>query len=232
MDISKVTIKDLLDSGVHFGHLKRLYNPQNSKNIFGSFHKINIINLDKTLEGLQKAASFLTKSILEDKVVLFVGTKRAAQKSVEEFAEKCGMPYVNYRWLGGMLTNYNTIKQSIKRFHKLQKINDDNTLKSLTKKEGLLLVKEFERLNLYFCGIKNMKNLPDILFIIDVNCEITAVKEANKLGIPVIGIVDTDSKNSDVDYVIPGNDDSITSINLYLDVLTSVILEAKKTKGL
>lgn len=229
MDINTLTIKDLLDSGVHFGHLTRLYNPQNSKHIFGSFNKINIINLEDTLQGLKTAALFIKSIILEKKTIMFVGTKRSAQKAIEEFSEKCGMPYVNYRWLGGMLTNFNTIKQSIKRLDKLQQINDDGTLKGLTKKEGLTLIKELEKLNLYFCGIKDMVKLPDALIVIDVNHEVIAVQEANILGIPVIGIVDTDSSQKGIDYVIPGNDDSMVSINLYLDVLTNAILNVKKT---
>lgn len=228
--ITKLTMKDLLDSGMYIGHLTRFYNPTNINSIYQVYNKLNIINLEVTLDSLQKVIQFLSTCITENKVVLFVGTKRSAKDLVEEFAEKCGMPYVNYRWLGGMLTNYATIKQSVKRLYKLHQINSDGTFMNLTKKEGLVLLRELECLNLYFCGIKNMKNLPDVIIVVDVGKEYIAVKEAKKMGIPVIGLVDTNNSVKDITYVVPGNDDSIKSIRFFLGILTDTIIETRNKK--
>ncbi len=223
IDINKLTVRDLIEAGVHYGHLSKYYNPTNDDFILCTYSKFSIFNLVKSLEYLKIAVNFIVKNINEGKVVLFVGTKRSAKQVVEEFAEKCGMPYVNYRWLGGMLTNYQTIKQSMKRFLRLQTICSDGTLMRLTKKESLGILKETERLNLYFCGLKNMKKLPDVLFVIDVGKESVAVKEANKLGIPVVGIVDSNNTTDGINYIIPGNDDSIKVIRFYFNLLLTAV---------
>ncbi|HFL8794897.1 MAG TPA: 30S ribosomal protein S2 [Candidatus Azosocius sp. HAIN] len=227
MDINKINIKILIEAGVHFGHLNRFRNLKMEKYIFDTNCKINIINLESTLFYFRQAMFFVNKIISNKGKVMFVGTKKVARNVVKEFAINCDMPYVNYRWLGGMLTNHKTIKQSIKRLHYLQKMKESNGFDKLTKKEGMILNKEMNKLELTLGGIKNMSGLPDALFIIDVGCENIAVKEANRLKIPVIGIVDTNSDPDGVDYIIPGNDDAISSIKLYCETISSVIINSK-----
>lgn len=232
MDINKINIKVLIEAGVHFGHLNRFRNLKMEKYIFDTNCKINIINLESTLFYFRQAMFFISKIISNRGKIMFVGTKKVARSIVKESAINCDMPYINYRWLGGMLTNYKTIKQSIKRLHYLQKMKEDNGFSKLTKKEGILLEKEMNRLELILGGIKNMSNLPDALFVIDVGCEKIAVKEANRLKIPVIGIVDTNSDPDGVDYIIPGNDDAISAIKLYCGAVNHIILNSKlKTSG-
>lgn len=227
MNINKINIKILIEAGVHFGHLNRFRNLKMEKYIFDTNCKINIINLESTLFYLRQAMFFVSKLIVNKGQIMFIGTKKVARNIIKECAINCEMPYVNYRWLGGMLTNYKTIKQSIKRLHYLQKMQEDNGFDKLTKKEGLILNKEMNKLELILGGIKNMSGLPDALFIIDVGCENIAVKEANKLKIPVIGIVDTNSDPDGIDYIIPGNDDAISAIKLYCETISNVIISSR-----
>ncbi|QQG46990.1 MAG: 30S ribosomal protein S2 [Candidatus Azosocius agrarius] len=225
--MNKINIKILIEAGVHFGHLNRFRNLKMEKYIFDTNCKINIINLESTLFYLRQAMFFVSKLIVNKGQIMFIGTKKVARNIIKECAINCEMPYVNYRWLGGMLTNYKTIKQSIKRLHYLQKMQEDNGFDKLTKKEGLILNKEMNKLELILGGIKNMSGLPDALFIIDVGCENIAVKEANKLKIPVIGIVDTNSDPDGIDYIIPGNDDAISAIKLYCETISNVIISSR-----
>lgn len=221
----ELTVEKLLEANVHFGHLSKFYNPKNFCFIAFTYNQVSVFNLNITLECLKIASEYILSSVAAGKTILFVGTKKVAKDFIEKFAERCGMPYVNFKWLGGMLTNYQTIKQSVQRLHRLQQFSNDGTLMKLTKKEGLDLLHELEYLNLYFCGIKNMKKLPDILVVMDVNKESIAVREAKKLGISVVGVVDSDSSIDGIDYVIPGNDDSIKSIELYLRILSDSVLK-------
>lgn len=223
--MASVSMRDLLKAGVHFGHQTRYWNPKMRKYIFGARNKIHIINLEHTVPAFNKAlANF--KGLAENKnKVLFVGTKRSASKIIKEEATRAGMPYVNHRWLGGMLTNYKTIRQSIRRFRDLETQSQDGTFDKLTKKEVLMLTREMEKLERAIGGIKDMGGLPDALFVVDVDHERIAVKEANKLGIPVIGIVDTNSDPDGVDIVIPGNDDAIRAIQIYAQAVADACIE-------
>jgi len=196
--------------------------------IFGERNKIHIINLEHTLPMYNEAANFLSKIAAKNGKILFVGTKRAAQESVKEAATRCGMPYVNHRWLGGMLTNYKTVRTSIKRLKDLEAMTSDGTVNHLTKKEALSLSRELEKLERSLGGIKDINGLPDALFIIDVGHEKIAVKEATKLGIPIIGVVDTNNSPLDIDYVIPGNDDAIRSVSLYANGIADTVLDARQ----
>lgn len=223
--MANVTMRQMLEAGVHFGHQTRYWNPQMSPYIFGERNKIHIINLEHTLPLYQDAANFLGKLASKRGKVLFVGTKRAAQEAVKEAADKCGMPYVNRRWLGGMLTNFKTLKSSVKRLKDLELMAVDGTFAKVTKKEALDLTRECAKLESSLGGIKHMNSLPDALFVIDVGHENIAVSEARKLGIPVIGIVDTNNSPLNIDYVIPGNDDAIRAIQLYLGGVADAILE-------
>lgn len=223
--MANVTMRQMLEAGVHFGHQTRYWNPQMSPYIFGERNKIHIINLEHTLPLYQDAANFLGKLASKRGKILFVGTKRAAQEAVKEAAEKCGMPYVNRRWLGGMLTNFKTLKSSVKRMKDLEAMAVDGTFAKLTKKEALDLTRESAKLESSLGGIKHMNSLPDALFVIDVGHENIAVCEARKLGIPVLGIVDTNNSPLNIDYVIPGNDDAIRAIQLYLNGIADAILE-------
>lgn len=223
----QVTMRDMLKAGVHFGHQTRYWNPKMNKFIFGARNKIHIINLEHTLPAFNGALQFISKLAEGKNKVLFVGTKRAAGKIVREEASRAGMPYVDHRWLGGMLTNYKTIRQSIKRLRDLESQREDGTFEKLTKKEALMRARDLEKLDRSLGGIKEMGGLPDALFVIDVEHERIAIQEANKLGIPVIGVVDTNSSPEGVDYVIPGNDDAIRAIQLYLSAAADVILEAR-----
>jgi len=220
-----ISMRQMLEAGVHFGHQTRYWNPQMAPYIFGERNKIHIINLEDTLRMYNEAANFLGKLAAKKGTILFVGTKRAAQEAIRDAAIRCGMPYVNRRWLGGMLTNYKTVKSSIKRLKDLEMVSQDGTLHRLTKKEALSLTRELEKLERSLGGIKDMNGLPDALFIIDVGHENIAVKEATKLGIPVVAVVDTNNSPLNVDYIIPGNDDAIRAITLYAGGIAEAILE-------
>jgi len=225
--MAKVTMRQMLEAGVHFGHQTRYWNPKMGQYIFGERNKIHIINLESTLPMFNDAMNFVGQIASKRGKVLFVGTKRAAGKSVKEQALRCGMPYVNHRWLGGMLTNFKTVKQSIKRLKYLEKASEDGTFDTLTKKEVLMNSREMEKLEKSLGGIKDMNSLPSAVFIIDVGHEKIAVLEANKLGIPVIGVVDTNNKAEGIDYIIPGNDDAIRANNLYTETAAEAVLDAK-----
>ncbi len=224
----KVSMRDMLQAGVHFGHQTRYWNPKMGKYIFGARNKIHIINLEKTLPMFNEAMSFIEQKAAGKNKILFVGTKRSAGKIVREQAERCGMPYVNHRWLGGMLTNYKTIRTSIKRLRELEVQAQDGTFDKLTKKEGLMRSRDLEKLERSLGGIKDMGGLPDAIFVVDVDHESIAISEANKLGIPVIGVVDTNSNPAGVDYIIPGNDDAIRAVQLYLAGAADAVLRARQ----
>jgi small subunit ribosomal protein S2 len=222
-----ITMRDLLEAGVHFGHQTRSWHPKMAPYIFGTRNSIHIINLEETLPLLQEALNFLSELASKKGKVLFVGTKLAAREIVQQTATKCGMPYINHRWLGGMLTNYKTIRHRIKRLKELDLQFEKSAFGNLTKKEILTLAREREKLDRALGGVKKMGGLPDALFIIDVGHEKTAVEEAKKLHIPIIGIVDTNNDPSDIDYLIPGNDDSARAIMLYLELASDSILNGK-----
>ncbi len=223
-----VSMRQLLEAGVHFGHRTRYWHPKMAPYIYGQRAGIHIVNLELTLPLFVKAMDFL-KKVAEDKgIVLFVGTKRAAQDIIKEEAERCGMPYVNRRWIGGTLTNFRTIRQSIKRLKELEEMHREGAFEGLTKKEALMLSREMAKLERALGGIKDMERLPDALFVIDVGHEANAVKEANKLGIPVVGVVDTNNSPDGVDYLIPGNDDASSAIRLYAHAAADAILEGKE----
>ena len=225
--MSKVSMKDMLQAGVHFGHQTRFWNPKMSQYIFGSRNKVHVINLENTVPAFNEALDLLRTEASKGNQILFVGTKRAAHKIIKEQAERCGMPYVSHRWLGGMLTNYKTIRASIRRFRELETQEGDGTFDKLTKKEALMRSRMKDKLENSIGGIKDMNGLPDILFVVDVDHERIAINEANKLGIRVVGIVDTNSDPDGVDYIIPGNDDSIRAIKLYTASVADAVLEGK-----
>ena len=225
--MSKVSMKDMLQAGVHFGHQTRFWNPKMSQFIFGSRNKVHVINLENTVPAFNEALDVLRAEAAKGNQVLFVGTKRAASKIIKEQAERCGMPYVSHRWLGGMLTNYKTIRASIRRYRELETQQGDGTFDKITKKEVLMRTRMKDKLENSIGGIKDMNGLPDILFVVDVDHERIAINEANKLGIRVVGIVDTNSDPDGVDHIIPGNDDSIRAIKLYAASVADSILEGK-----
>ena len=225
--MSNVSMREMLEAGVHFGHQTRYWNPKMAPYIFGARNKIHIINLEKSVPLFQDALNYLGGLAAKKGTILFVGTKRAAQGAIKEQAERCGMPYVNHRWLGGMLTNYKTVRQSIKRLKDLEAMKQDGTFERMSKKEALMLTRELEKLDRSLGGIKEMKGLPDALFVIDVGHEKIAVREATTLGIPVVGIVDTNYAPDGVDYVVPGNDDAIRAIQLYTRCVADAILTAR-----
>jgi small subunit ribosomal protein S2 len=227
--MAKVTMRQMLEAGVHFGHQTRYWNPKMGQYIFGARNKIHIINLEKTLPMFNDALNMIGGVAANKGKVLFVGTKRAARDIVAEEAKRCGMPYINHRWLGGMLTNFKTIKQSIKRLKELETMEQDGTFEKITKKEALMLRREKEKLELSLGGIKDMRAMPDAIFIIDTGNEDIAIKEAKNLGIPVVGVVDTNNDPRGVDYVIPGNDDAIRAIKLYLSAAADAVIEGKNT---
>ncbi len=222
-----MTMRQMLEAGVHFGHQARYWNPKMKTYIFGERNKIHIINLEKSLPLYNDAVNFLGKLASKRGNILFVGTKRAAQDIVQAEAQRCGMPYVNHRWLGGMLTNFKTVKQSIRRLKELETMEGDGTFDRITKKETLTLSREREKLERSLGGIKDMAGLPDALFIIDVGHEKIAVAEAKKLGIPVIGVVDTNNSPDDIDYIIPGNDDAIRAVTLYAQGIANAVLDGR-----
>jgi small subunit ribosomal protein S2 len=229
--MTQVSMRDLLQAGAHFGHQTRFWNPKMDQYIFGARNKIHIINLEHTVPAFNDALTTVKRLAENKNQVMFVGTKRAAGKIVEEHARRCGMPFVSHRWLGGMLTNYKTIRSSIKRLRELEEQERDGTFAKLTKKEALMRSRMKEKLERSIGGIKEMSGLPDVLFVVDVDHERIAVTEANKLGIPVIGIVDTNSDPDGVDYVIPGNDDAIRAIKLYVTAVADAVLAGKAAAG-
>lgn len=223
-----ISMRDMLAAGVHFGHQTRFWNPKMSPFIFGARNKIHIINLERTVPAFNQALNELGNMAQAGKKVLFVGTKRAAAETIREQAFRVGMPYVDQRWLGGMLTNYKTIRQSVKRLHDLEAQAGDGTFELLTKREALSKQRTLEKLERSIGGIKDMGGLPDALFVVDVMHEHIAVEEANKLGIPVFGIVDTNSDPDGVDFVIPGNDDAIRAIRLYVTAVADAIQDGRE----
>jgi small subunit ribosomal protein S2 len=225
----QVSMRDMLSAGVHFGHQTRYWNPKMNRYIFGARNKIHIINLEQTVPAFNEALALVKQMASQKKKILFVGTKRAAQKTIKEQAERAGQPFVSHRWLGGMLTNYKTIRVSIRRLRELEAQSQDGTFAKLTKKEALMRTRDMEKLERSIGGIKDMSGLPDAMFVIDVDHERIAIQEANKLGIPVIGIVDTNSNPDGVDYVIPGNDDAIRAIKLYVTAIADACLEGAKS---
>lgn len=225
--MTSITMKEMLQAGVHFGHQTRFWNPKMNPYIFGARNKVHIINLELTVPAFNQALAEFEKMAANGNKILFVGTKRAAQKSIQEQAERAGMPFVSHRWLGGMLTNYKTIRASIRRYRDLQQQSEDGTFERLTKKEALTRTRMMEKLERSIGGIKDMGGLPDALFVVDVDHERIAVQEANKLGIPVIGIVDSNSNPDGIDVVIPGNDDAIRAVSLYTTAVAEAILAGK-----
>lgn len=225
--MASVSMRQMIEAGVHFGHQTRYWNPGMAPYIFGQRNRIHIINLEKTVPMFNDALNFISKVVGGGGTVMFVGTKRSARDIVAEEATRCGMPYVNHRWLGGMMTNYATVRQSVRRLKALKTMEQDGSLAKLNKKEALMLTREREKLERSLGGIQDMERLPNALFVIDVGHENIAVIEANKLGIPVVGIVDTNSSTKGIDYVIPGNDDAIRAIQLYAHTVADTILEAK-----
>ena len=225
-----ITMRQMLEAGVHFGHQTRYWNPKMSNYIFGQRNKIHVINLEQTMPMFSDAMNFIGKLASNGGKILFVGTKRAARDVIREEAERCHMPYVNHRWLGGMLTNYKTIRQSIKRLKDLEEMEADGSLETrFNKKEALNLRREKEKLERSLGGIKDMNGTPDALFVIDTGYEKIAVAEARKLGIPVIAVVDTNNDPEDIDYVIPGNDDAIRAVQLYVQGASAAVLEGRAT---
>ncbi len=223
----EVSMRQMLEAGVHFGHKTRYWNPKMGPYIYGSRFKIHIINLEHTLPMFQETLSFIANIASRRGKVLFVGTKHAAREIIREEATRCGMPFVDYRWLGGMLTNYKTIRQSIKRLKELEALLESNSTEHMTKKELLNLMREKDKLNACLAGIKNMGGLPDALFVIDVGLEKIAISEAQRLGIPVAGIVDTNSSPEGIDYPVPGNDDALRAIRLYCKAIADTIIEVR-----
>ena len=223
-----VAMKQLLEAGVHFGHQTRRWDPKMAEYIFQARNGIHIIDLQKTSKKLDEAYKFIKEQAEEGKTVLFVGTKKQAQECVKEAAEKSGMYYVDQRWLGGMLTNFGTIRKRIDRLNELETMQEDGTFDVLPKKEVILLKKEMEKLQKNLGGIKDMKEMPGVMFVVDPKKERIAILEARKLGIPVVGLVDTNCNPEDVDYAIPGNDDAIRAVKLIADVMANAVIEGKQ----
>ena len=229
--MADVTMRQMLEAGVHFGHQTRYWAPKMSQYIYGERNNIHIFNLEKSLPALQDAANYAGKIASKNGRILFVGTKRAARDAVRSSAEGCNMPFVNRRWSGGMMTNFKTVKQSVKRLLELEAMQADGSFERLSKKEALGLSREHEKLDRGMGGIKHMERLPDALFVVDVGHERIAITEAKKLGIPVIGVVDTNNTPDGIDYVIPGNDDAIRAIQLYVEVIAGAIQDGKRSSG-
>jgi small subunit ribosomal protein S2 len=227
--MSNVTMREMLEAGVHFGHQTRFWNPKMAPFIFGERNKIHIINLEKTMPLAKDALNFLGKVASNKGKIMFVGTKRAASESIKAEAERCGMPFVNHRWLGGMLTNFRTVRASIKRLKELEDMSKNDAYEKIGKKEILQLSREQEKLEKTLGGIKEMNGLPDVLYVIDVGYENIAIQEATKLGIPVVGIVDTNNSPDGIDYIVPGNDDSMRAIKLYTRMAADAILVGKES---
>lgn len=230
--MSNVSMRQMLEAGVHFGHQSRYWNPKMAPYLFGQRNKIHIINLEQTLPLFNDAMNYLGGLAANGGKILFVGTKRAARDTIREEAERCDMPYVNHRWLGGMLTNFKTIKQSIKRLKDLDSMfADGSAVERFSKKEALNLQRKREKLQRSIGGIQDMGGLPDVLFVIDTGHEKIAVDEARKLGIPVVGVVDSNNDPDKIDYVIPGNDDAIRSVQLYVQGVSAAVLEGRASAG-
>ena len=227
--MSNVTMREMLEAGVHFGHQTRFWNPKMAPFIFGERNKIHIINLEQTMPLCKDAVNYLGKVASKKGKILFVGTKRAASDAVREEAQRCGMPFVNHRWLGGMLTNFRTVRASIKRLKELEEMAQSNSYEKINKKEILQLSREQEKLDKTLGGIKDMGGLPDVLFVVDVGYENIAVLEASKLGIPIVGIVDSNNSPDNIDYIVPGNDDSMRAIRLYTKMVADAILVGKES---
>lgn len=225
--MADVSMRQMLEAGVHFGHQTRYWNPKMAPYIFGQRNNIHIINLENTVPLYLAALAFVKGVAADNGSILFVGTKRSAREAIREAAQRCGMPHVSHRWLGGMLTNFKTIKQSIRRLEEIEGMAEDGSFDSLTKKEGLMLRREQEKLERSLGGIKEMRALPDAIFVIDVNHEKIAIAEARKLGIPVVAVVDTNCSPIDIDYVIPGNDDAMRAARLYADGVADAVLNGK-----
>jgi small subunit ribosomal protein S2 len=220
-------MRQMLEAGVHFGHQTRYWNPKMAPFIFGERNKIHIINLEKSLPMAREACAFVKATVADGGTVLFVGTKRAAREAIRTHAARCEQPFVSQRWLGGMLTNYKTIRQSVKRLMTLEQMAEEGGFEGLTKKEVLGLSREQEKLERSLGGIKNMRSLPDVLFVVDVDHEDIAIREARKLGIPVVAVVDTNCSPDGVDYIIPGNDDAMRAIELYTSLVADAVLDGK-----
>jgi len=220
-------MRQMLEAGVHFGHQSRFWNPKMAPFIFGERSKIHIINLEKTLPLYEEALNFIGKLVANKGTILFVGTKRSAREAICNEAGRCKMPYVNHRWLGGMMTNFKTVRQSIRRLKDLEVMEQDGTFEKMSKKEALMLRREKDKLDRSLGGIKDMNRLPDAMFIVDVGHEKIAVAEARKLGVPVVGIVDSNNSPDGIDYVIPGNDDSIRAIQLYVQGAADAVDEGR-----
>ena len=225
--MADVSMRQMLEAGVHFGHQTRYWNPKMAPYIFGQRNNIHIINLEQTLPLYEQALDFIKSVAANNGTVLFVGTKRSAREAIRNAADSCGMPYVSHRWLGGMLTNFKTIKQSIKRLEELEAMAEDGSFEQLTKKEALGLRREQEKLTRSLGGIQEMRSLPDVLFVIDVGHEKIAVHEARKLGIPVVAVVDTNCSPNEVDYIIPGNDDAMRAAQLYSAGVADAVNDGK-----
>ena len=226
--MAKVSMRDMLQAGVHFGHQTRFWNPKMKPFIFGARNGVHIINLEKTVPMFDDALNFISSVAAKKGKILFVGTKRAASEAVKESAASCDQFYVNHRWLGGMLTNWKTVRQSIKRLKDLETQSQDGTFDKLTKKEALMRTREMEKLEKSLGGIKDMGGLPDVLFVVDAEHEHIAIKEANNLGIPVVSVVDTNSNPDGVDYIVPGNDDAIRAVQLYLSAAAAAVNSARE----
>lgn len=227
--MSDVSMRQMLEAGVHFGHQTRFWHPKMAPYIFGERNKIHIINLERSLPLLNEAVGFVSRMAAKRGKMLFVGTKRAAQDAITREAQRCSMPYVSRRWLGGMLTNFKTVKQSINRLRDIEEMIDSGGLERMSKKEALRVRRELEKLNLGLGGIKEMDGVPDAIFVIDVGHERIAVAEAIKLNIPIVAVVDTNHSPEGIDYVIPGNDDAIGSIDLYVKAVSDAILDSRLT---
>ena len=225
---TKVSMRDLLQAGAHFGHQTRFWNPKMGPYIFGARNKIHIINLEHTVKSFNEALNYVNNLAAKKNKVLFVGTKRAASGVIREQALRAGMPYVDHRWLGGMLTNWKTLRQSINRLKELEKQAEDGTFAKLTKREALERTRDMEKLERSLGGIKDMGGLPDAIFVVDVDHEAIAIKEAKNLGIPVIGIVDTNSNPDNVEYIIPANDDAIRAVTLYVTAVADAVIAGKE----
>ena len=230
--MSVISMKQLLEAGVHFGHQTRRWNPKMAPYIFTERNGIYIIDLQKTVKKIEEAYDFIKDVVSNDGTVLFVGTKKQAQDSVKEEAERCGMYYVNERWLGGMLTNYKTIRSRVERLKELKKMEEDGTFEVLPKKEVIKLRKEKEKLQKYLGGIENMNSLPSVLFVVDPKKEAIAIAEAKNLDIPIVAIVDTNCDPEEVDYPIPGNDDAIRAVKLIASKIADAVIEAKQGEQL
>ena len=228
--MAKTSMKKMLEAGVHFGHRSRFWHPKMERYIYGTRNGVHIINLEKTLPLFNDVLNYASKTAAAGRSILFVGTKRAASDIIKEEAIRCGMPYVNHRWLGGMMTNYKTIKASIKRLKDLEFLAEEN-FSQFGKKEALMMTREMEKLERSLGGIKDLGGIPDVVFVIDIGHEKNAIKEAQKLNLPVIGVVDTNHNPEGIDYVIPGNDDSIRAIGFYAREIANAVLEAKAAAG-